>query len=48
MNKYDVIAILDELKEGLQTMRENGETDLRGVLHRIDIAIQDVKALEDE
>lgn len=45
MNKYDVITILEE---DVQTMREDGETDLHGVLHRIDIAIQDVKALEDE
>jgi hypothetical protein len=45
--KYEVLEILDELESDVQSMRENGETDLRSVLHLIDVAIRQVRAMEE-
>lgn len=41
MNK--LLEVLDNLHDEVQGMRENGETDLRSVLHRIDSAKKEVK-----
>ena len=47
MNKADVLEILDELEADVQAMREEGETDLRTVLHYISSAKYNVRALEE-
>lgn len=36
MKKHEILDMLFELGEGIQQMQENGESDLRGILHRID------------
>jgi hypothetical protein len=46
MKKEDVLDILDELEADVQAMREEGETDLRTVLHFISSAKYSVRALE--
>lgn len=48
MNKYDVLEILDDLYEEVQWMRENGENDLRTVLHKIDSATRKVREYKEE
>jgi hypothetical protein len=45
--KEDVLEILDELEADVQAMREEGESDLRSVLHFISSAKYSVRALED-
>jgi hypothetical protein len=45
MLKSDVLYIIDDLESDVQEMRENGETDLRSVLHMIDVAYRKIKAL---
>lgn len=45
MDKDSVIEILDELYNDIQSMRENGETDIRSVLHRLDFAISKIDKL---
>jgi hypothetical protein len=45
--KSAVIDILEELETDVQAMREKGETDLRTVLHLIDVYIRQVRALEE-
>jgi hypothetical protein len=44
--KEDILAILDGLEENVQSMREEGETDLRTVLYYIENAKRLVNALE--
>jgi hypothetical protein len=44
--KENVLTILDGLEDEVQSMREEGETDLRTVLHFIHNAKKLVKALE--
>lgn len=34
--KSEVIYLIDDLRDEVQAMRENGEQDLRSVLHHID------------
>jgi hypothetical protein len=46
--KSKVLEILDELEDDVQSMREEGETDLRTVLHYISTAKYNVRALGDE
>lgn len=46
INKDEVIELLDELESDVQEMREDGETDLRTVLHLIDSTIRKTRALE--
>jgi NTP pyrophosphatase (non-canonical NTP hydrolase) len=46
--KDKVLEILDELEDDVQAMREEGETDLRTVLHYISTAKYNVRALGDE
>jgi hypothetical protein len=48
MLKSDVLDIIDDLESDVQEMRENGETDLRSVLHMIDVATRKIKALEEK
>jgi hypothetical protein len=38
-----VLEIMEELYDDVQTMRENGETDLRSVLHFIDRATTEIE-----
>ncbi|NRG30728.1 hypothetical protein [Niallia circulans] len=47
MKKADILEILDELEADIQEMREEGETDLRTVLHYISSAKYNVRALEE-
>jgi hypothetical protein len=47
MKKVDVLGILNELEADVQALREEGETDLRTVLHLIDVTIRQVRALEE-
>lgn len=35
----EALDVLEQLQEDVQTMRENGESDLRSVLYLIEIAI---------
>jgi hypothetical protein len=48
MIKENVLAILDGLEDEVQSMREEGETDLRTVLHYISNAKRLVTALEEK
>ena len=36
MEKHEILDMLFELGEDIQQMQENGESDHRGILHRID------------
>ena len=47
VQKSDVLDIIDELEDGVQNMREEGETDLRSVLFKIDMAYRKVDALKE-
>lgn len=42
MEKGKVLELLGELRDDVQFMREEGDTDLRTVLHRIDMVISKV------
>lgn len=46
--KNEVLDIIYGLADEVQSMREEGDTDLRTVLHRIDIAIRDIGKLDDD
>lgn len=43
ITKEEVLKILDDLREGVNYMRENGESDLRTVLFYIDEAKEKVE-----
>ena len=42
MDKHEVLDILVELVNDIQDMRENGETDLRTVIYKIDSVIGEI------
>jgi hypothetical protein len=45
-SRETVLELIDELYSDVQFMRENGEGDLRSVLHSIDYLIRQIKELE--
>lgn len=45
IKKEDVLDLINDLYYEIQDMRENGEGDLRSVLHRMDKLEREVKKL---
>lgn len=44
--KEKALEIINELRDDIQSMREEGDTDLRTVLHRIGTAYNEIKKLD--
>jgi hypothetical protein len=45
LEREEVERILNNLHSDIQSLRENGETDLRTVLHYVDAALSEINNL---
>ena len=47
VDKNEVLDVINDLEESVQNMRENGETDLRSVLFKIDMAYSKINSMKE-